>query len=124
MAGKKYLPDTNIFIRAFFGVEPEASFLAREITNNAIAISVVVIGEFYSKPTQTEKASFELLLNQFEIIPIDSVVAKLAGEYRRNSIRKTKRVYLTDCFLAAQAKLHNLTLITNNHADFPMKDMA
>jgi len=36
---------------------------------------------------------------------------------------KTKRVHLLDCFLAAQAKINKLTLVTHNKSDFPMKDI-
>lgn len=49
-------------------------------------------------------------------------VAKVAAEYRKQSF-KTKRVHLLDCFLAAQAKINKLTLVTNNRSDFPMTDI-
>lgn len=120
-----YLPDTNVIIRALQGREPDASFLRKQIEKNAIVLSVIVIAEFYGKadlPKEEERA-FTLLLKTFPVIPIDGICAKIAGEYRRKFSLKIKKTYLSDCFLAAQAKIHTLTLVTNNKADFPMRDI-
>jgi len=119
----KYLPDTNIFIRALYGHEPEAGFLVGEISKNNIAISVIVIGEFYPKAEGAELRSFNKLLDHLSVIPLDSESAKTAGLYRKKYLRKAKKVFLLDCFLAAQAKINNLVLVTNNTTDFPMKDI-
>lgn len=117
-----YLLDTNIFILGLKGEEPEASFLKKTIQNNKLVISSVVIGEFLSKVTEQEAEPFYILVNNFKVLSVDKEVAKLAAEYRKESF-KTKRVHLLDCFLAAQAKINKLTLVTNNKSDFPMKDI-
>lgn len=120
---KKFLPDSNIFIKASKGFEAELSFINKQIEENELIISVVVIGEFYTKATDTEKEMFDQLIARFGVLEINEEVAKLAGDYRKEFLRKSKKVYLIDCFLAAQAKLHNLILVTNNKADFPMEDI-
>lgn len=117
-----FLPDTNIFIRAIQKYDPEASFLKEIIVQNAFFISVIVIGEFFAKADERERDLFDKLLSQFEILPIDERVAKIAGDYRKLSLQLS-RTNLLDCFLAAQAKVHKLTLVTNNKTDFPMKDI-
>lgn len=117
-----HLPDTNILIRAIQRHDLELSFLKQIIIQNTLTISVIVIGEFYAKATEREKRIFDKLLSQVDILPIDEKIAKIAGIYRRQLLR-TSRTHLLDCFLAAQAKVHNLTLVTNNKADFPMKDI-
>lgn len=117
-----FLPDTNIFILGLRGAEPEATFLKKAIENKRLCISVVVIGEFLSKIRKQDTKSFNSLVNIFKILPVDQDVARVAAQLRQESL-KTKRAYLIDCFLAAQAKIHNLTLVTNNKADFPMKDI-
>ncbi|MBU1940517.1 MAG: PIN domain-containing protein, partial [Candidatus Thermoplasmatota archaeon] len=89
----------------------------------SIVVSVITIGEFYPKAEADEMKAFNKLLNRFPIIPLDFETAKIAGLYRKKYLRKTKKVFLLDCFLAGQAKVHNLTLVTNNTADFPMKDI-
>lgn len=118
----KYLPDTNIFIRAFNGFEPEAGFLKIAIQRKKIVISSIVVAEFFVKATTQEVTSFEKLLKVFATLVVDEKIARLAAEYRKESL-KTKRVHMLDCFLAAQAKLNNLTLVTSDKADFPMKDI-
>lgn len=118
-----FLPDTNIFIRALHGVNPEADFLKRAILTKKLAISVIVVAEFFSKANEVEAKLFEKLLDKFGSLSVDEFSAKAAAEYRKEFLRKTKRVFLLDCFLASQAKLNNLTLVTNNIADFPMPDI-
>lgn len=118
----QYLPDTNIFIRAAKGYSPESEFLTKLIKKKQIKISSIVAGEFLSKATIQEEKAFEKLLNEFIILSVNVDTARIAAKYRKTSL-KTKRVHLLDCFLAAQAKLSNLTLVTNDISDFPMTDI-
>lgn len=118
----QYLPDTNIFIKAAKGYFPEAKFLRQAIQKKQVMISAIVVGEFLARAEAMEEKSFEELTVYFEVLPIDLEVAKIAAEYRRKSLKSTK-IHLLDCFLAAQAKFYDLTLVTNNKADFPMKDI-
>lgn len=118
----KYLPDTNIFIRAAKGYSPEAEFLSKIVKKRQMVISTIVAGEFLAKATPQEEDLFESFLTTFIIASIDVRVARIAAYYRKESL-KVKRVQMLDCFLAAQANLHKLTLVTNNKSDFPMKDI-
>lgn len=117
-----YLPDTNIFILGLKGHEPEASFLAKVISQKQLFISTVAMAEFLSKAEGEGQISFLKLVERFSTLSIDEEIAKVAAEYRKESI-KTKRAYLLDCFLAAQARLNGLTLVTNDKSDFPMTDI-
>ncbi len=118
----KYLPDTNIFIRALFGFNKEEVFLNKAFSKNEVAISVVVIGEFYAKSDTKEAETFERLVAVAPILGIDLITARVAADYRKQSLKQS-RVQLLDCFLAAQAKLNHLILVTGNKSDFPMKDI-
>ena len=117
-----YLLDTNVFILGLRGEEPEANLLKKAIQNNKLVISSVVIGEFLSKVTEQEAEPFYALVDVFKVLSVNKEVAVVAAEYRKTSL-KTKRIHLLDCFLAAQAKLNKLTLVTNNKSDFPMTDI-
>jgi len=117
-----YLPDTNVFILAAEAKEPDKRFLEKAIAKKQIYLSVIAIGEFLSQASDEAETKFNALIARFPILTVDLETAKLAAEYRNLSF-KTKRVHLLDCFLAAQAKLNNLTLVTNNKSDFPMKDI-
>ena len=118
----KYLPDTNIFIRALFGFKKEEAFLNKAFSKNEVAISVVVIGEFYAKSDSKEAETFERLVAVAPILGIDLVIARVAADYRKQSLKQS-RVQLLDCFLEAQAELNHLILVTGNKSDFPMKDV-
>lgn len=121
----KYLPDTNIFILAIQNHEPEATLLSKLIQKQALTISAVVVAEFYGKGELPEKeeVAFNKLILAFLPLSIDGETAKVAGRYRSQFLQKSKRVFIVDCMLAAQAKLNKLILVTNNKADFPMKDI-
>ncbi|MDA1337487.1 MAG: PIN domain-containing protein [bacterium] len=118
----KFLIDTNICIRAIAGKEPDAAFLTKAINENALVLSVVVIAEFLGKALPKEEIAFNKLAQAFPILPIDEETARIAATYRKASLQ-TSKTKLLDCFLAAQAKQHNLTLVTNNRADFRMKNI-
>jgi len=120
-----YLPDTNIFIRGLSdGFKSETTFLQQIVSDKNIAISVIVVAEFLVKAQSDEIEIFNKLLKQFGSLSIDEEIAKIAGAYRKQFLRKTKQGFLLDCFLAAQAKAHDLVLVTNDLADFPMKDIS
>lgn len=117
-----FLLDTNICIRAIAGKEPDASFLAKAIQKNALVLSVITVGEFLSKASAKEELAFDKLRQAFLVLPINEETALIAAAYRKASLQ-TSRTRLLDCFLAAQAKVHNATLVTNNRSDFPMRDI-
>ncbi len=117
-----YLVDTNIIIRAIIGEEPSKSFLADASASKQLYLSVIVVGEFLSRASKAEEISFQKLLDNFPVLAVDLEVAKVAAIYRKKFL-KTRRAQLLDYFLAAQAKLNNLILVTHNKSDFPMKDI-
>lgn len=118
-----YLPDTNIFIYGLLNKDPYAALLRRWYKNHELAISTVTVAEYLVKAVPKDKQSFEEMVSYIKLFPIDLTIAKEAASYRERFLRKTKRVYLLDCFLAATAKVHDLTLVTVNKDDFPMKDI-
>ncbi|MBI2310166.1 type II toxin-antitoxin system VapC family toxin [Candidatus Collierbacteria bacterium] len=119
----KYLLDTNVMLEAFHGEEPIASRVKSWIESGEIALSAVTVAEIVSKASVIEKEKLDLLVSRFGALAVDQVVAEIAGKYRKDFARKKKRVYLLACFIAATAKLYNLTLVTRNYKDFPMKDI-
>lgn len=118
----KFLLDTNICIRAIAGKEPDASFLAKAIKGNAVVLSVIMLAEFLSKSSSIEETALDRLRQAFPVLSVDEETARIAAAYRKASLQ-TSRTKLLDCFLAAQAKQHRLTLVTNNREDFPMRDI-
>ena len=115
-----FLIDTNVLILAIKGLEPDKSFLKKAISKKKLYLSVITVGEFLSQASEEAEEKLNELIIRFPTLSINLEIAKLAALYRKNSL-KQNRVQLLDCFIAAQAKLHNLTLVTNNKADFPHK---
>jgi predicted nucleic acid-binding protein len=95
----------------------------RKVEQNLLSLSVIPVSEFLVGAKDEERIVIEPLIDLFGVLPIDLATARVAVDYRRKYALKTKPPYLLDCFLAATAKVHNLTLVTHNTADFPMKDI-
>jgi predicted nucleic acid-binding protein len=119
----KVLLDTNVLLEAFWGREPVASRVRSWIENGEIAVSAITVAEIISKAKKEEREKLDLLVSKFGPLPVDEVVAEIAGNYRKEFARKQKRVFLLDCLIAATAKLYNLALATRNVKDYPMKDI-
>ena len=117
-----FLVDTNVYIRAFSGKEPDATFLKRIVRKKGIILSPIVLAEFLPRALKEEQKLFEEIIHSFPMIPIDEHTGRLASHYRKASLQ-TSKIRLLDCFLVAQCKQHNLTLATNNRTDFTMKDI-
>ncbi len=119
----KYLLDTNVILEAFWGKKRVADKVGEWIESGKIVISVVCMAEILSKSSKKEEEMLRMLIKKFGVLEINQEIAELAGKYRFEFLRKKKRVYLLDCFIAATAKLHGLTLVTRNVKDYPMKDI-
>lgn len=117
-----YIVDTNVLILGIRKKDPDYSFLQKVILKQQLYLSCIAIGEYLSGATPEEETEIENLILNFTVLPVDLAVARLAGIYKKQFL-KTKRIQLLDYFIAAQAKLHGLTLVTHNKADFPMKDI-
>lgn len=117
-----YLLDTNVLILGIKGLDPDKAVLEKAVAKNKLCLSVVSIAEFLSQASNEAEDELEKLIRVFPTLPVDEKTARVAAEYRKKFL-KVRRVQLLDYFLAAQAKIHNLTLVTNNKSDFPMKDI-
>lgn len=117
-----YILDTNILILGIKGNNPSSKFLNKALKESLVYISVLSIAEFLVKPTEEEMTKFEQLLKISNVLDIDEEVARQAALFRKKYL-KNSRVKLLDYLIAAQAKVNNLTLVTNNTQDFPMKDI-
>lgn len=118
-----YLLDTNIIILAFAGSKDEQNFLSRIAKSNKLVLSVINVAEFLARSDADQNIYFTRLMEKLKVLSINQKVAILAAEYRKEMMRKSEKNILVDCFLAAQAKLYKLTLVTNNRTDFPMTDI-
>ena len=117
-----YLIDTNVLIRGLRGEDPEKSFLGKVISRGQIYLSTISVSEYLVASSEEEEIKLEKLIKQFPVLVVDLEVARIAASYRKHFL-KNRRIQLLDYFLAAQARQNNLTLVTNNTSDFPMRDI-
>jgi len=119
----KYLLDTNVILETFWGKEKVAEKIGKWIESGKIVISVICMAEILSKASKKEERMLRMLVKEFGVVEINQEIAELAGKYRFEFLKKTKRVYLLDCLIAATAKFYGLTLVTRNTKDYPMDDI-
>ena len=117
------LPDTNVLINYFEGKEPDKSLVIDLITEDKLAILPITIAELRPGNSKEEAGQLDALIASGTVFPVNTEIGLQAGIYRQEFSRKTKKVYVIDCLVAATCKLHNLTLVTNNTKDYPMKDI-
>ena len=89
-----------------------------------MACCPVNIAEVYAGMRPKEEAATEALLRTLEYYHITWPVARLAGLLKRDHGRKGVTLTLADTTIAAVAIFHELTLITDNAKDFPMKELS
>lgn len=118
-----FLPDSNALIGYFQGREPERDFLEKLIISDQPHLSVIAIAEVLAGTNAFEARDLKELCHVSKIEDVNQEIAEIAASYRRQFSRKTKKVYLLDCLLAATCKVSGLTLVTLNASDYPMKDI-
>lgn len=88
-----------------------------------IAISTVVLAELYGgayKHANPPKllALIADLLQEVAVIDFDSACAEQFGKVQRGLLQQGITVPVADLMIGSVALVHNLTLVTNNTADF------
>jgi predicted nucleic acid-binding protein len=115
-----YLLDTNVLIDFFHG-EKRAVDKIKSIEKNNLSISVITVAEIFHgayKTSSTEKyiAEFEQFLNDLvvSVIPLDTIIAKRAGQLLAKSASKSYELTGFDAVIAATVMVHHLTLVTSD----------
>jgi len=92
-------------------------------SGHVLACCPINITEVYAGLRPKEEAATEELFASLQHIPITPPAARLAGELKRNYARKGKTLNLGGVIIAAVAIFNELTLLTDNVKDFPMKNL-
>ena len=120
-----YLLDTNVVSEIRRGRDPSVAAWAGEVVDADLHLSVLTLGEVRKgierlrgrDPAQAEVFAtwLEQLRDHFadRILPIDHRVAEEWGRLNAGRERKT-----VDSLIAATARIHGLSVVTRNTADF------
>lgn len=117
------LLDSNILIYYLQGQKPYADAVQQWIDQGTVAISVISIAEYLSKPPPEGTAPLEKTLSIAEVLPVTVPIAKTAGELRHRLIRKRTRIALIDCLIAATAITRRYQIATADRTGFPFKEL-
>jgi len=113
---KRYLIDSDILIDFLRGLNKTQGFLFKLRKEGKLLISVINVVEIYSGKeikNLKKREIIEHFLSEFEIIPLDENLAKLAGEIRLNY-----HLPFADAIVAAIAIYTGSILVTRNIKHF------
>lgn len=120
MNNKKWLIDTNVLIDYLRNLPAAIKYIDKIITTDICCISVITVAEIFAGvKDEKEHRLIESFLNIFEIIPLDNIIAREGGLYKRE-YGKSYGVGLADALIAATCEKNNATLVTLNLKHFPM----
>lgn len=118
----KYLLDTNICVYWLKGNERiELKILSVGMDN--IALSFINVSELYygAYKSQRVEANLKLisqLTDQLNVVESDEAISEMFGQLKATLENAGTIVDDADLFIAACAKVHGLTLVTNNTKHF------
>jgi predicted nucleic acid-binding protein len=105
MSGSNYLFDTNAVL--YFLQQP------KKLEDDSSAVFISFVNELellsYSKLSSNEEKAIKHFLKLIEIINIDQEIKNITITLRRKYLLK-----LPDAIICATAKIHKLTLVTND----------
>jgi tRNA(fMet)-specific endonuclease VapC len=119
----RYLLDTNILIFAM-RADPDPSLIERlEAESDQLAVSSVSVFELIygaeksSRPERNRRIARDLV-KRTQILPFDYDTAFTAGAIRADLERAGTPIGPYDLQIAATARQHGLTVVTNNTREF------
>ncbi len=118
-----YFLDTNICIyvinkRPSTVLEKLMQFSPQELGISAIVVSELQYGVAKSSRPERNHQLLAAFLRPFQIVPYDEAAAEAYGFIRADLEKKGQPIGREDLLIAAHALSANLTLVTNNEAEF------
>jgi predicted nucleic acid-binding protein len=119
-----YLLDTSVIIDVLNDKRGRRDLLLGIVREgHLLACCPINVTEIYAGLRPKEEDATEEFLSSLEYYHLTWPVARLAGMLKRDHRRRGQTLTLADITIAAVALVHELTLMTDNVKDFPMKDL-
>jgi predicted nucleic acid-binding protein len=120
-----YLLDTSVIIDALNDKRGRRELLLGLVKQgHVLACCPINVTEIFAGLRPKEETATEEFLRSLEYYHLTWPVARLAGLLKRDYGRKGMTVTVPDATIAAVALIHELTLMTDNIKDFPMKELS
>lgn len=118
-----YLLDTDVLIWLIRGNQNIIESIDKIVNKRSVYISTISIAEVYKNIFPSEIINSDECIYRHGIIALDDYMAKQSGLYWRDFNKKLKNLSITDCMIAATAKINGLSILTLNTRHFPMTDI-
>lgn len=114
------LVDSDVLIAHLRGVEAARNWLIEARRQGPLAISVVSIAELVGGMRSAERPAVWRLLGSFRAEPATEIIARRAGDFRRQYRSSHSGIGLGDYLIAATADVKGYQPATLNTRHFPM----
>jgi tRNA(fMet)-specific endonuclease VapC len=119
----RYILDTDICIHARRRRSPELLARFDKLERGEAVLSVITYGELLygaRKSVDPERAlrTIDEFASLFDIVPVTMETARIYGVLRASLASRGEMIGGNDLWIAAQAKLAGLTLVTGNEREF------
>ena len=118
----KYLLDTNIIIYVMKRKPLEALKVfnknASRMAISTITLAELIYGAEKSKQVEKNLNTIEDFISHLEVLPYDINATQHYGQIKAFLERSGKPIGVNDIHIAAHARSHGLTLVTNNLSKF------
>lgn len=120
----KYLLDTTVLIEHLRGQQKVTDMIIRLARQgNELGVCCINIAELYAGLSDKERTKAEKLTDSLNYYETSKDIAKMAGCYRFDFVRKGITLTTSDTIVAAIAISYGAILITANIKDYPMKEI-
>jgi len=119
-----YILDTGIVIRHLRGQGEFVRLLRALGKQGRLGIASVTRLEIHAGMYPDEAYKTQKLLNRFVTYELNRNIADRAGDYIREYQAQGVAISVPDAIIAATALTHQLTLLTLNAKDFPIRGLS
>lgn len=122
----RYLLDTTVLIDFSVGRTPVKAHILKLIREgNDLAVCPISVAEYYAGASPGDDPDMDRFIRRLPCWDTSREIAMIAGDYRfRFRHAHQRKLPTPDTVIAATARHHEATLLTNNPKDFPMTDIA
>jgi len=121
----RYLLDTTVLIAHLRGDAGVSQLLLDLLSaGHRLGICCINVAEVERGLRPAERKRAKELLDRMEYFDTTREAAERAGRYQAELQRKGRTLHTADAVVAGTARSHGAVLVTDNLADFPMKDLV
>ena len=119
-----YLLDTTFLIRFLRKDRAAVAWLRkRAAEGDVVACSTINVAEVFAGMREHEAEATEAFLSALRCIPVTFEIARQAGRWRESFRAAGRELSLPDALIGATALLRDMTLVTDNKKDFPLRGL-